>query len=102
MRGIDISAIDIGRLEESSYPYMISGFAVQGVLIQVAMKGFTRWRVALLVLLLIPTSLYLARTFFVLAAVMAFLIYQTQRNKTNLHGKMGAWRSAPRLGVVCV
>jgi hypothetical protein len=87
VRGIDINAINIGSLEQSSYPYMISGFAVQGVLIQLAMRGFNRWRIALLVLLLVPTSLYLARTFFVLVTVMAFLIYQTQRNKTKLTAK---------------
>ena len=87
VRGIDIAAIDLGRLEQSSYPYTIAGFAVQGALIQVVLRGFTPWTVALLLLLLAPSSIYLARTSFVLAAVMAFLIYQTQRKKTNLPGK---------------
>ncbi len=83
-RGLDISAIDIGQFNESSYPIAIAGFAVQGALIQVAMRGFTRWRIILLSILLVLTSFNLARTSFVLAAALAFLIFQTRRNKTNV------------------
>ncbi len=86
-RGIDVSAIDIGRLEQSSYPITIAGFAVQGALLQCALRGFTRWRVVMLVVLLTASSLNLARAAFILAAAMAFLIYQTQQNRTNVPAK---------------
>jgi hypothetical protein len=82
-RGIEIAAIDIGSFDESSYPIWISGFAVQGALIQCALRGFTRWRVIILVLLLFLSS-FNARTAFVLASAMAFLIYQTRRNKSSM------------------
>jgi hypothetical protein len=80
-RGADISAIDIGRFEVSSYPVVVAGFAVQGALIQCAIRGFTRWRVVLLLLLLALSSFNLPRTVFVLGVVMAFLIYQARRNQ---------------------
>jgi hypothetical protein len=86
-RGIDVSSIDIGRLQQSSYPIAIAGFAVQGALILVALRGFTRWRVLLLFVLLALTSIQVARTAFVLGALFAFLIYQTRIHKTNLSFK---------------
>jgi hypothetical protein len=81
--GADTSGIDIGRFDESSYPIWISGFAVQGALIQCAIRGFTRWRVILLLSLLFLSS-FNARTVFVLAAAMAFLIYQTRHNQSSM------------------
>ena len=81
--GVDSSGINIGRFHESSYPIWISGFAVQGALIQCAMRGFTRWRLVLLLLLLFLSS-FNARTVFVLAATMAFLIYQTRHNQFSI------------------
>jgi hypothetical protein len=83
VRSIDITAIDIGRFDESSYPIWVSGFAVQGALIQCALRGFTRWRVVLLVVLLI-LSAFNARTVLVLASAMAFLIYQTRHNQRSI------------------
>jgi oligosaccharide repeat unit polymerase len=83
-RGADISSVDIGSLDQSSLPRIIAGFAVQGALIQCAMRGFTRFRVALLLMLLALSSLNLARAFFVLPVVLAFLIYQTRRRQNSL------------------
>ena len=82
-RGRQVSAIDIGQLEESSYPIVFAGFAVQGALIQLALRGFTLWRTVLFVTLVALTSVNSARTSFVLALIMAFLIYQTWRNRTD-------------------
>jgi hypothetical protein len=86
-RGIDLTTIDIGNIAQTTYPNTIAGFAVQAGLIQVALRGFTRWTIALLILLMALTSLYLPRASFVLAAIMAFLIYQTQHKMTNLPAK---------------
>jgi oligosaccharide repeat unit polymerase len=83
-RGADISSVDIGSFDLSSLPRIIAGFAVQGALIQCAMRGFTRWRVVLLLMLLTLSSLNLARAFFVLPALMAILIYQTRRHQRSL------------------
>ena len=77
-RGADISTVDLGSFALSSLPGVVAGFAVQGALIQIAMRGFTRWRTALLILLLVLSSLNLARAFFVLPALIAILIYQTR------------------------
>lgn len=97
-RGVDITAINIGGFAESSYPIAIAGFAVQGGLIQCAMRGFNRWRLVLLIVLLVLTSLNLTRTAFVLPAVMAFLIYQTMRRQHALTLK---WALAvPVLGLL--
>jgi hypothetical protein len=84
LHGVQVSAIDLGRFEQSTYPITIAGFAVQGAVIQVAMRGFTRWRIILLAILLAISSYDLARTAFVLATILAFLIYQTRRNRCNL------------------
>ncbi len=83
-RGVEISAIDIGGFEKSAYPITIAGFAAQGALIQVAMRGFTRVRLILFLGLLAISSVNLARQGFLLPAIMAFLIYQTRRNGTNV------------------
>ena len=83
-KGREISAIDLGQLETSSYPIVVAGFAVQGALIQTAMRGFTLWRTALLAALVMLTSVNLARSYFVLALLLALLIYQTRHNKTNI------------------
>jgi|GEM_PF-2327110 oligosaccharide repeat unit polymerase len=83
-RGADISAIDIGRFDESSYPGIIGGFAVQGALIQCAIHGFTRLRVILLMLMIALISINSARTSFVIAAILAFMIYQTKRKQHSL------------------
>ena len=83
-RARGIARVDIGRLEESSYPITIAGFAVQGALIQCAMRGFTRWRVVLLAILIALSSINLVRSAFVLAAAMSFLFYQSHRNKSDL------------------
>lgn len=84
--GIDISAVDLGRVEETAIPITIAGFAVQGALLQCAMCGFTRLRLMILLPLLILTAVNLARTAFVLAVCLALLIYLTRRG----------WRSIPR------
>jgi hypothetical protein len=81
--GADTSGINIGRFSESSYPVWVSGFAVQGALIQCTIRGFTRWRVVLFLSLAVLSS-FNARTAFVLAAAMAFLIYQTRRNESSM------------------
>ena len=74
-RGVDLSAVNIGGFAESSYPFAIAGFAVQGALIQCAMRGFTRWRMILLVISSsVLTSVNLARTAFVLPTILAFLL----------------------------
>jgi hypothetical protein len=86
-RGIDLTAIDIGNIALTTYPYTLAGFAVQAGIIQVALRGFTPWTFAMLLPLLAASSLYLPRTVFVLATIMAFLIYQTQRNRMDLPAK---------------
>jgi len=83
-RGVDISAINIGGFAESSYPVAIAGFAVQGALIQCAIRGFTRLRLLVLVIMLALTAVNLHRTDFVLPAIMAFLIYQSRRRKHSI------------------
>jgi hypothetical protein len=83
-RGTNVSAMDIGRWDESAYPGLIGGFAVQGALIQCAVHGFTRWRVILLMLMLALISINPARTGFVTAAIMAFMIYQTMRKRHSV------------------
>jgi hypothetical protein len=83
-RGIDVSAINIGQFEDSSYPITIAGFAVQGALIQCALRGFNRWTVSLLLILLALTAFNLPRSSAVLAILMAFLIYQTRSSQHTL------------------
>ena len=83
-RGVDISAINIGGFAESSYPFVIAGFAVQGALIQCAIRGFTRWCMLILVIMLVLTALNLHRTDFILPAIMAFLIYQSRRREHSI------------------
>jgi hypothetical protein len=83
-RGGDISAVSLGSFDVSSLPGLLGGFAVQGALIQCAMRGFTRWRTVLLLLLLALSSLNLARVFFVLPALLAVLIYHTRLGKHSL------------------
>jgi hypothetical protein len=83
-RGIDISAINIGGFAESSYPFAIAGSAVQGALILCAMRGFTRWRLLVFVILLGMTSVNLARTSFVLPTILAFLIFQSRRHAHSI------------------
>ena len=83
-RGHEISAIDIGQLETSAYPIVIAGFAIQGALLQFAIRGFTFWSVALFGVLVVLTSVNSDRSSFVLALIMAFLIYQTRRNRTDI------------------
>jgi hypothetical protein len=85
--GAGITAIDIGGFEESSYPISIAGFAVQGALIQAAMRGFTWVRLALFLVLLALSSFNLSRFAFLLASIMAFLIYQTRHNRINFPAK---------------
>jgi hypothetical protein len=80
-RGIDVSAIDIGQLDTSAYPITIAAFAIQGALIQCAIKGFNRWTVSLFLILLSLTAFNLARNSSVLAILMAFMIYQTRRRQ---------------------
>ncbi len=80
-RGANIAAMDIGSFDKSSYPGMIGGFAIQGALIQCAIHGFTRWRFVLLMLMLAIISINPARTGFVSAAILAFMIYQTRRKQ---------------------
>jgi oligosaccharide repeat unit polymerase len=87
VRGVEISRVDIGRFEESTYPLLIGGFAVQGGLILCAMRGFTRWSVILLVLLLAMASINPARTSFVTPVLMALLIYLTMRGQRSLPAK---------------
>jgi len=82
--GADVTAINIGEFQTSSYPYIVGGFAVQGALILCAMCGFTRWLVVLLAILLFLTSISNSRTFFVLPLIMAFLILQTRRRKRSM------------------
>lgn len=82
--GRNISAVDIGRFEETSYPIIIAGFAVQGALLQCAVCGFTRWRVVLLLVLLALTYINLARTNFILAIILALLIYMTARYRRTV------------------
>jgi hypothetical protein len=83
-RGVDISSVDIGGFAQSSYPFAIAGFAVQGALILCAMRGFTRLRLLVLVTLLALTSVNLTRQAFVLPAILAFLIYQSRRHKHSI------------------
>ena len=83
-RGVDISAIDIGGFAESSYPIAIAGFAVQGAIILCAIRGFTRWRLLVLMALMVLTSLNLARTAFVLPAILSFLLYQSRRREHSI------------------
>jgi hypothetical protein len=83
-RGADISAVSLGSFDVSSLPALLAMFAVQGALIQCALRGFTRWRTVLLLLLLVLSSLNLARVFFVLPALMAVLIYQARLGKHSL------------------
>lgn len=83
-RGVDIATIDIGRFDESSYPAVISGFAIQGSMIQCAMRGFTRWTLVPFLILLVLTAINPARTAFVLVVVMMFMIYQAMRNQQGL------------------
>jgi hypothetical protein len=80
-RGIDVSAVDIGQLETSAYPIVIAAFAIQGALIQCAIKGFNRRTVSLFLILLSLTAFNLARNSSVLAILMAFMIYQTRRRQ---------------------
>ncbi|HLY41327.1 MAG TPA: O-antigen polymerase [Terracidiphilus sp.] len=86
-RGQDISAIDIGRLEESAYPIVIAGFAMQGAILQLALRGFNFWRTALFAALLTLSSINLERSAFVLGLLLAFLVYQTWRNQNNIPPK---------------
>jgi oligosaccharide repeat unit polymerase len=86
-RGANIAAVDIGQFGQSAYPIMIAGFAVQGALIQLAMKGFTKFWVAVFLAFLVMTSINTAREAFLLTATFAFLILQTRRKKTNLPAK---------------
>ena len=86
-RGREISAIDIGGFRESAYPIVIAGFAVQGAILQLALRGFNLWRTVLFVALVALTSVNSARTAFILALILAFLIYQTRRNRIDFPAK---------------
>lgn len=97
-RGIDVSAVDIGDFEMSSVPRIVAAFAVQGALILCAMRGFTRWRVVLLLALLALCAINLARTFFVLPVLMAVLIYQTMHREHKLSAQW--WVTLAALGVL--
>ncbi|MGA2654314.1 MAG: hypothetical protein ABSF28_27670 [Terracidiphilus sp.] len=76
--------MNIGGFAESSYPLAIAGFAVQGALVLCAMRGFTRLRLLVFVTLLALTSVNLARTAFVLPAILAFLILQSRRHEHSI------------------
>jgi len=81
---LDTGSVDIGNFANTSYPLMAAGFAVQGALIQFVLKGFTIWRNILFAILVIATALSLTRTSFVLAVVLAFLIYQAIEQRESI------------------
>ena len=83
-RGIDVSSVDIGGFETSSYPLVIAGSAIQGALIQTAMHGFKGWRGLLFLGVLALTSVNLSRTSFLIPCILAFLIYQIRRGDRSL------------------
>jgi hypothetical protein len=84
VNGIDITGADSDLLSQTTYPFVIGGFAILSAVILCAMKGFKGWLIGLLIPLLILTSVVCTRAFFVMPLIMCFFILQTRRRQTSI------------------
>lgn len=74
----------MGDFSTTSYPLAIAGFAVQGAVILCVLRGFTPWRIVILLVLLGWTAITLFRMSFVIPSILAMLIHLTMHRKRTI------------------
>ena len=85
--GEDVNRLGLHVLENTTLPFILGLYAIEGPLIIMALYGVRRWTVLLYVALLIPTIYNVPRFASVLSIFLVFLMYMNERGRRSL-----SWR----------